>query len=472
MLRLHTTPALTQQPRTISEILKASKALLEGHFESVAIFGEVGSITYASSGHAYFTLKDASAEIRCVMYRSAVAKCAVAIAKGIVLVAHGRISLYEARGEFQMQVQSVSLHESVGERNRQLELLKDELRKKGYFERKRKLPMFPRSIALLTSAQGAVVHDMQKVAQKRWRLVRLVLVPTLVQGEGAAENIAANLAFADRLGCDIVVLARGGGSVEDLWAFNERVVAEAIFAMTTPVVSAIGHEVDCPLSDFVADMRAPTPSAAMELLLPDSQEWLLRLDSLHDNLTQTFGRRWIQAQHALQTLQHSLAVFARRFAFQSERLALLRKQLESALRARLRSCSQQHGFLQQSLRRGCEHLLVAKQRVFAAHFSRLHAYKIAIQPKQQRIHACSSQLALLLAQILQLQKKRLHNLHIALEWYNGSSARQKGWVQLWYKGSLAKLSEIADNETFVISDDSYQAVVKMLRKRRKGEGHG
>lgn len=472
MLRLHNTPALTQQPRSIGEILKASKALLEGHFEAIAVFGEVGSITYASSGHAYFTLKDANAEIRCVMYRSAVSKSAISIIKGIVLVAHGKISLYEARGEFQMQVQSVSLHESVGERNRQLEILKEELRKKGYFERKRKLPAFPRSIALLTSAQGAVVHDMQKVAQKRWRLVHLVLVPTLVQGEGAAENIAANLAFADTLGCDIVVLARGGGSVEDLWAFNERIVAEAIFAMATPVVSAIGHEVDCPLSDFVADLRAPTPSAAMELLLPDEQEWLLRLDSLHDNLTQRLARKSMQAQHMLQTLRHQLSVFGRRFAFQNERLVLLHKQLDAALQARLQAHLQQCRFLQQSIQRGLEHFLVSKQRILAAHISRLHAYKIPIYPKQQQIHACSSQLALILAQILQLQKKRLHNLQIALEWYNGSSARQKGWVQLWYKGSLAKLSEIAENETFIISDDSYQAVVKMLRKQRKGESYG
>ncbi len=165
-----------QQPRSIGEILKASKSLLEGHFEAIAVFGEVGSITYASSGHAYFTLKDANAEIRCVMYRSAVSKSTISIIKGIVLVVHGKISLYEARGEFQMQVQSIALHESVGERNRQLEILKEELRKKGYFERKRKLPTFPRSIALLTSAQGAVVHDMQKVAQKRWKVVRLMFL--------------------------------------------------------------------------------------------------------------------------------------------------------------------------------------------------------------------------------------------------------------------------------------------------------
>ena len=270
---------------SVSELNAQIKSLLEATFLYVSVSGEVSNFTHHSSGHLYFTLKDKDSSLKCVMFRGNAARLRFQIQEGMNLVLQGAISVYPPRGEYQLNCVS-ALPSGIGELTLAFEQLKESYKNKGYFDNKKPLPKFPQKIALLTSSTGAVLHDMLRVAQKRWNLVGFVLLDTLVQGEGAKESIANNIQIADSLGVDCIVLARGGGSLEDLWAFNEPLVIESIFKAKTPIVSAIGHEPDVTLSDFVADLRAPTPSAAMESLLPDKNEWLLNLDAMQNMLNE------------------------------------------------------------------------------------------------------------------------------------------------------------------------------------------
>ncbi|WP_300706720.1 MULTISPECIES: exodeoxyribonuclease VII large subunit [Helicobacter] len=274
---------------SVSELNAQIKSLLEATFLQVSVSGEVSNFTHHSSGHLYFTLKDKDSSIKCVMFRGNAARLRFQIQEGMSLTLQGAISVYPPRGDYQLNCIS-ALPSGIGELTLAFEQLKESYKAKGYFENKKPLLKFPQKIALLTSNTGAVLHDMLKVAEKRWNLVEFIAINTLVQGEGAKESIAKNIQIADNLGVDCIVLARGGGSLEDLWAFNEPLVIESIFNANTPIVSAIGHEPDIVLSDFVADLRAPTPSAAMEILLPDKNEWLMNLDTMQNTLNERFSR--------------------------------------------------------------------------------------------------------------------------------------------------------------------------------------
>jgi exodeoxyribonuclease VII large subunit len=270
---------MSQNLMSVSSLNTKIKSLLEATFMHVMVEGEVSQVTYASSGHVYFTIKDNQSNLKCVMWRSSVAKMKFRLEQGEHVVVEGSISVYAPRGEYQMIATHVEPY-GKGTLAVAYEQLKSKLQEKGYFDPKSKktLPKYPRKIALVTAATSAALQDMLKVATKRWALSELVVVDVLVQGELAAGEIARAIAYADTLSADIIVAGRGGGSMEDLWAFNEEIVADAIFAASTPVVSAVGHEVDTLISDFVADLRAPTPSAAMEMILPDSNEMLQMID--------------------------------------------------------------------------------------------------------------------------------------------------------------------------------------------------
>ncbi|RAX53354.1 exodeoxyribonuclease VII large subunit [Helicobacter sp. 11-8110] len=267
------------QTLSVSELNSQIKGLLEATFLQVSVCGEVSNCTYHSSGHIYFSIKDKDSILKCVMFRGNARYLKFKIEDGMDLTLNGGITLFIPRGEYQLNCFSAT-PSGVGELTLAYEQLKKEYEKKGYFLNKKPLPKFPKKVGLITSKSGAVLHDMLRVANKRWNLVEFILFDTLVQGEGAKENIVKNIQIADSLNLDCLILARGGGSLEDLWAFNEPLVNEAIFLAKTPIISAIGHEPDVVLSDFVADLRAPTPSAAMEILLPDKIEWLMRLDSM------------------------------------------------------------------------------------------------------------------------------------------------------------------------------------------------
>ena len=256
----------------------------------ILVEGEVASVTYHTSGHLYFSIKDDKSSIKCVMWRSSVARMKFRIEKGMHIVVEGSVSVYTPRGEYQFQTVRI---EPFGKGALALayEQLKERLQAKGYFskERKKPIPKHIHKVALVTAKESAALHDMLKIIEQRWALLEVSVVDTLVQGEQAAAQIARALRYADRLDVDVVVVGRGGGSAEDLWAFNEEVVADAIYAMHTPVVSAVGHEVDVLISDFVADLRAPTPSAAMEMILPDQNEILYVLQEQYERFSEVIA---------------------------------------------------------------------------------------------------------------------------------------------------------------------------------------
>jgi len=243
--------------------------------------GEVSNLTRSSAGHRYFTLKDANAQVRCVMFRRA-DRDGAPIESGAQVLAHGNVSIYEVRGELQLIVDFVE-PAGMGVWQAQFERLKEQLEAEGLFEpaRKRVLPPFPRRVGVVTSPTGAVFHDICHVVGRRWPIAEIVLAPTPVQGAEAVPGIVAALRLLnEEIAIDVIILARGGGSIEDLWAFNEEAVARAVFGSRVPVVTGVGHETDYTIADYVADVRAPTPSAAAETVVPDRADVTRRVEGM------------------------------------------------------------------------------------------------------------------------------------------------------------------------------------------------
>jgi len=264
--------------RYLRELLEIDDLLAD-----IWVSGEVSNLSESAAGHLYFTLKDETSQLRCVFFRP---KLAITLENGAAVITHGRISIYEVSGALQLYVDLVQL-EGVGILHLEFERLKAKLEEEGLFEpaRKRSLPLFPKRIGVVTSPTGAVFYDIANIIGRRYPLVELILSPTLVQGDGAVDGIVQALqALNDMEGIDVVILARGGGSLEDLWAFNEEKVARAIYASKAPVISGVGHETDFTIADFVADVRAPTPSAAAELAVPDCAELEAHIQSLTKTL--------------------------------------------------------------------------------------------------------------------------------------------------------------------------------------------
>ena len=268
-------------PISVSTLNSQIKSLLETTFIQVYVEGEVSNLTYHNSGHIYFSVKDQNSTISCVMFRGNTKYLKFQLEVGQKIVITGNITVYAPRGNYQLLCNKIQ-PAGQGALALAYEQLKAKLEQKGYFnpDIKKTLPKYPKKIALVTSATGAAIEDMKKVALHRWPLVEFILIPTLVQGEGAAYDISNSIKYADSLSCDIIIAGRGGGSIEDLWAFNEEIVANAIYEARTPIISAVGHEVDYLISDFVADIRAATPSNAIEIALPDINEHRMYLDSL------------------------------------------------------------------------------------------------------------------------------------------------------------------------------------------------
>ena len=260
------------------------------------IEGEVSNLRRPGSGHAYFTLRDSQSSLRGVLFRNS--RGLEHLQDGAAVVAHGRVSLYEVRGDLQL-IADVIQPEGVGELQMRLEQLTLQLEREGLFDpsRKRPLPEFPQRIGVVTSPTGSVWHDIQSVIGRRWPLVELLIASAMVQGDGAAPTIVEALASLNsEPDVDMIIVARGGGSLEDLWPFNEESVARAVFASATPVVSAIGHETDFTICDMVADVRAPTPSAAAELAVPDRQDMLARIAGAAQVIENTVAGRIVRAR--------------------------------------------------------------------------------------------------------------------------------------------------------------------------------
>ena len=271
---------------TISRLNREVRTVLEDIFPGIWVQGEISNLAKPASGHLYFSLKDSSAQVRCAMFKNRQSGLRFEPENGMQVMARANVGLYEGRGEFQLVIQSL---EPAGSGALQLafEALKQKLSAEGLFneEHKKNLPRFPEKIGIITSSTGAAIRDILSVLKRRYPSGEVIVFPTLVQGEGAAEEIAQTIKLAEqRKDCDVLILSRGGGSIEDLWAFNEEIVARTIFELSTPIVSGIGHEIDFTISDFVADQRAATPSAAAELISPDSDDVLMKLKHREDQI--------------------------------------------------------------------------------------------------------------------------------------------------------------------------------------------
>lgn len=279
-----TLPAPERRVLTVSEVTSAIRALLEHTFGEVWVEGELSNCRLWNTGHLYFTLKDASAQLKGVMFKSAVRRLRFRAEDGLQVVARGRISVYEPKGEYQIVCEHLEPR-GLGALQLAFEQLKKRLQAEGMFDpqRKRPLPALPRKIGVVTSIDGAALRDILKVLLRRYPNSHVVIRPSRVQGEGAAADVAAGICALGAVeGVDVIIVGRGGGSIEDLWAFNEEVVARAIVASRVPIISAVGHEVDVTIADFAADVRAPTPSAAAEIVVARKDEFAARVDRLAD----------------------------------------------------------------------------------------------------------------------------------------------------------------------------------------------
>lgn len=297
--------SVTQLNNEIKEMLDAVPG-----YRNLLVQGEISNYKAHSSGHHYMSLKDAGASINAVMFRSDAMRLKFRLENGMKVIVRARVSSFPRTGQVQLYISEV-IPDGAGALNLAFEQLKAKLQAEGLFDPiyKKAIPRMPRKVALVTSPTGAAVRDMIRILGRRWPLAEVTLYPAQVQGQGAADSIARAISLANAIGdADVILCGRGGGSMEDLWAFNEETVARAIFASAIPVISAVGHEPDVTIADFVADLRAPTPSGAAELVVPDRAEYALSVRTLDTRLHAAAQKQVRQRLHQLQTLQQRLEV--------------------------------------------------------------------------------------------------------------------------------------------------------------------
>ncbi|WP_309497995.1 exodeoxyribonuclease VII large subunit [Sulfurovum sp.] len=416
---------MSQSMMSVSSLNTKIKSLLEATFMHILVEGEVASATYHSSGHLYFSVKDKESSIKCVMWRSSVAKMKFRIEKGMHIVVEGSVSVYTPRGEYQFQTVKIEPY-GKGALALAYEQLKEKLKAKGYFDTQRKtvIPKHITKIALVTAKESAALYDMLKIIEQRWALLEVVIVDTLVQGDTAADQIAHSLRYADTLNADVVIVGRGGGSAEDLWSFNEELVADAIFSMQTPVVSAVGHEVDVMISDFVADLRAPTPSAAIEMILPDSKEILYTLSQVEER----YGYIIVQ------------------------KLQQLSRELEHTEEMLLRSSpSRQIKEIQTKFYR------------LEDEFKRVMQYKIerfSSQPPEIVKRYMQN-----MTFIIEQKKQHLEFMHKKLLMNDPKLQYRKGWAQVSVDGKTVTLESIEVEQKFILADTASYIEALCLSKR-------
>ncbi len=409
---------------TVTSLNTKIKSLLETTFMHILVEGEVSSVTYHNSGHVYFSIKDKNSSIKCVMFRSNASRMKFRLERGQHVVVNGSISVYTPRGEYQLMTVSV---EPFGQGALALayEQLKEKLQQKGYFDpqRKKPQPKYIKKLALVTASKSAGLQDMLKIIDKRWRLLEVFVIDTLVQGDRSAPQIAEALAYADTLGCDAIVVGRGGGSKEDLWSFNEEVVADAIFNLNTFVVSAVGHEVDVLISDFVADLRAPTPSASIEMILPDQNEVLYTLSEMENRYSRTMGQ-------ILANKEQSLMAFVQEFGRHSvsRKISMIEKEFEN---------------LEDEFQRVMDY--------------RLTQLKVTITPLSKLLKENFEY-------ALTIKTQSLNSLEQKMKLYDPKLKQKKGWAEVISNGKRVALSEIKKDDRFSIMDTTVKLEVVCLNK--------
>ncbi len=442
------------KPITVSELNNQIKSILESHFEIVYVEGEVSKVTYHSSGHLYFTIKDEKSAINCAMWKSNLSKMKFKLKTGDKILVYGAVNLYVPRGEYKLIAQSIT-PSGIGELQLAFERLKEELSKLGYFDEtiKKPLPKYPKRIALITSSTGAALQDMLRIAKKRWLLSKFYLFDVLVQGEGAALDIAAKIkkadeyVFEDGKGFDLIIVGRGGGSKEDLWAFNERVVADAIYKAKTPIISAVGHEIDYLISDFVADKRAATPSNAIEIALPDKNEILMMIDEMINS----FNFRCENILHKKEKiLSHLIELYEANSIFNK----LLEKERE------IEFIKNQYILKINSIIEKKESSLINLKKSFEV-MSPLKK----LQQQKEEIDFIKTNFKSITSEILKMKEKRLNSLKELFEISNPQKREKEGFGEIIKNNKRVSLDEIKVDDIFYIENTKITIKAKALDKR-------
>jgi len=400
------------------------KNLLETTFVRNFVEGELSRVTYHNSGHIYFTLKDSNASISCVMFKGNASRLKFRLEEGLKVVLEAAITVYKPRGQYQLNVLSAE-PSGQGALALAFEQLKSKLQEQGYFapEHKKELPRYIMSLGLVTSETGAALQDMLRVAESRWPLVKVSLYDAVVQGDKAPNSIARAIKTADKNSHDVLVIGRGGGSMEDLWGFNEEIVANSIYHCKTPIVSAVGHEIDWVISDYVADMRAPTPSAAMEMILPDKNEILMNIDGLMQQLTRTQGQRLLRSSEKIKHLKQAYS----------------QNSIENRLKMKMDEVKQIRSMFNQKM----SYLLESAKREISPMSQML--------PRQMQT-------------ILHAKAQDLKQLQTAFLSQDPKLKNKKGFAQVSKEGKLIELEGLEVGETFEVMSDKVKLKAEVREK--------
>lgn len=377
---------------SVSELNAFAKSILENHLAGLWIAGEVSNLTRAASGHYYFSLKDSRAQVRCAMFKGAAVRLAKPLKEGDHIEVSGKISIYEARGEFQITVNEVRL-KGLGQLYEAYERLKAQLQAEGAFaaERKKPLPARPQCIGIVTSLAAAALRDVVTTLKRRAPEIPVIVYPTVVQGTGSELQIAQAIKTASqRAECDVLIVCRGGGSIEDLWAFNEEPVVRAIEACTIPVVSGVGHETDFTLADFVADVRAPTPTGAAELVSPNRQESLHRLAQAQGRLKTVLEQRYFDASQKLDWLARQIRHPRQKLDEQRASISKLTQTLSYSMTQNLRAHTARFERQTQALQHCCPDISVYRQDIDRFQTTLSHAFRQLLVRRRQSLAAQAS----------------------------------------------------------------------------------
>ena len=440
------------KPISVTQLNNQIKSILESHFQIVLVEGEVSKVVYHTSGHLYFTIKDENSSINCAMWKSNLSKMKFKLKVGEKILVYGAINLYVPRGEYKLIAQSIE-PSGIGALQLAYEQLKEELSKLGYFDEKRKkpLPRFPKKIAIVTSATAAALQDMLRIANKRWRLTKFYLFNALVQGDMAAWDIAKKIKMADEFvfddgsRFDLIIVGRGGGSKEDLWPFNERVVADAIFNAKTPVISAVGHEIDYLISDFVADKRAATPSNAMEIALPDGNEILMMIDEMISSFNFKYENILFKKKKQLEHLKEIFEAHS------------IEKKLNIYL--------QNIGIIKNKFFNQTKAVLNIKQNQIEILKNEFNAFS----PKN-RLNKLSKEIEIIFIQfrrnfenVLYKKNREIGALKNGFEILNPQKREKKGFAQIVKNGKKTALEELKNNDIFDVVNTYLKVKSKALK---------
>ncbi len=440
------------KPISVTQLNNQIKSILESHFQIVLVEGEVSKVVYHTSGHLYFTIKDENSSINCAMWKSNLSKMKFKLKVGEKILVYGAINLYVPRGEYKLIAQSIE-PSGIGALQLAYEQLKEELSKLGYFDEKRKkpLPRFPKKIAIVTSATAAALQDMLRIANKRWRLTKFYLFNALVQGDMAAWDIAKKIKMADEFvfddgsRFDLIIVGRGGGSKEDLWPFNERVVADAIFNAKTPVISAVGHEIDYLISDFVADKRAATPSNAMEIALPDGNEILMMIDEMISSFNFKYENILFKKKKQLEHLKEIFEAHS------------IEKKLDIYL--------QNIGIIKNKFFNQTKAVLNIKQNQIEILKNEFNAFS----PKN-RLNKLSKEIEIIFIQfrrnfenVLYKKNREIGALKNGFEILNPKKREKEGFAQIVKNGKKTALEELKNNDIFDVVNTYLKVKSKALK---------